>query len=87
MAYEHEPDWHEIGWMYEHAPLEYRALLPAPKAGFIAMIVWRRQITNSWQIDWISPNGTWWKLFNAEHSCKLDDYTTIYLLTETIKSS
>lgn len=72
-------------WKYAYAPIEYRELFDVPDPEHPAYIVYQRKIVNSWGIDWVAPNSTWWILWHHETVRQLDEHTTVYLLVDKIK--
>lgn len=73
-------------WSYRYAPEEYRALFEVPDPEHLAFIVWERRLVESWHLEWITPNGTWWTLWYKEAAHELGDNTKIYLLIDKLKS-
>lgn len=84
--HEHAPDYGLEVWGYERAPAEYRALFGLPEIDYEAYIVWERRHVESWGLAWITPDGTWWNLWNISQEHELGDDTKIYLLVEKVKS-
>lgn len=73
-------------WTYSHAPHEYRVLFEVPSSEYVAFIVRERRLVESWALDWVTPNGTWWKLWYQEAVHELGDNVKVYLLIDKLKS-
>lgn len=86
MAYEYTPAYEHKVWSYSHAPPEYKALFNPPKEGYKSFIVWERKLVEGGTVEWVSPGDVWWGLYHWQQAHSVDNTTTVYLLTEMVKT-